>query len=203
MVSELTEQPSLLSCELFFRVLGLSLTEASGILELGHVLVFVQLIFGPHYESAEQKPKHCLTPGFLIPLLINHLLLPLNNNRTSGPIRKLETNQRWHVLFHLSFSAFRCMVVIKLRPNPQVNRFPGCCTADSQTNKDQNQLNNNLKLPNLRIWPCPGCYVVRREFVGDPRGKLNRIPISAGAVLHAVSPCRLSPLIIIRQPAAI
>ena len=24
------------------------------------------------YESAEQKPKHCLTPGFLIPLLINN-----------------------------------------------------------------------------------------------------------------------------------
>ena len=24
------------------------------------------------YESAEQKPKHCLTPGFLIPLIIGH-----------------------------------------------------------------------------------------------------------------------------------
>ena len=29
------------------------------------------------YESAEQKPKHCLTPGFLIPLLVtrDHSLL--------------------------------------------------------------------------------------------------------------------------------
>ena len=36
---------------------------------LGNVWVFVQLIFdfwsSLAYESAEQKPQHCLTPGFL------------------------------------------------------------------------------------------------------------------------------------------
>ena len=30
------------------------------------------------YESAEQKPKHCLTPGFLIPPIIHLLLLSLS-----------------------------------------------------------------------------------------------------------------------------
>ena len=43
--------------------------EVSGILELENVWVFVQLIYRPMRTTNQlyQKPKHCLTPGFLIP----------------------------------------------------------------------------------------------------------------------------------------
>ena len=44
--------------------------EVSRIIELGNVWFFVQLIFGPHWPMNQlKKPKHCLTPGFLIPLM--------------------------------------------------------------------------------------------------------------------------------------
>ena len=45
--------------------------EVSGILELRQCLGFcaaTDFLSSLAYESAEQKPKHCLTPGFMIPL---------------------------------------------------------------------------------------------------------------------------------------
>ena len=48
--------------------------------------------FSLAYESAEQKPKHCLTPGFLIPLTVSHtifflffvILRKINNAQEEG-----------------------------------------------------------------------------------------------------------------------
>ena len=63
--------------------LSQSSAEISGILELGNVWVFVWLIFGHHWpKSAEQKPKYCLTQGFLIPLhdlvIGDHILVTIS-----------------------------------------------------------------------------------------------------------------------------
>ena len=55
------------SLYLYFYIPRQAICGVSGILELGNVWAFIQLA-NEDQKSAAQKPKHSLTPGFLIPL---------------------------------------------------------------------------------------------------------------------------------------
>ena len=47
--------------------------------------------------------------------------------------------------------------------NPQVGRFSGCCSADSQANEGENQLYNNLKISSVAEY-CTHVLAFDPEF---------------------------------------
>ena len=55
--------------------------------------------------------------------------------------------------------------MIKERQKEQFWQFSGCCTADSQTDEDQNQLYNNLKISKLKDLAKP-CLIVFKLPLG-------------------------------------
>ena len=113
------------------------------------------------YESAEEKPKHCLTWDFLSALLMSYLVSSVFGAEWRRPPRLSwrppPCSGGWA-------AGRRCSSWPETRgitqgslidshwQKSQFRRYFGCCTADSQADEDQQQLNNNKKIYELETF---------------------------------------------------
>ena len=81
-------------------------------------------------------------------------------------------------------SLYSKLVFISHWQKSQVCLYFGCCTADSQAEKDQNKLNNNLKSVNLETFASGWFSCIKFR-----RGKCTHFCGGGGTRISLASPC--------------